>query len=46
MLTCVSDILSIDQIRVVTGFAVNFDTAGVNWPHKFGSHRSATTDID
>ncbi len=46
MLTCVSDILSIDRIRVVTGFSVSFAAAGVNWPHKFGSVRSGTTDIN
>ncbi len=46
MLTCLTDIHSIDRIRVVTGFSVNFDAAGVNWPHKLGSVRSATTDIN
>jgi hypothetical protein len=46
MLTCVTDILSIDRIRAVTGFPVNFDAAGANWLRKIGSVRSATTDIN
>jgi len=46
MLTCVTDILSIDRIRLVTGFAVNFDAAGANWRRRIGSVRSGTTDIN
>ncbi|MHA1555045.1 MAG: hypothetical protein ACTSU0_11620 [Alphaproteobacteria bacterium] len=46
MLTCVTDILSIDQIRATTDFSVGFDAAGVNWPYKIGSARSGMTDID
>jgi len=46
MLTCVTDILSIDRIRATTGFPVRFDAAGVNWLHEIGSARSGTTDIN
>ncbi len=46
MLTCVTDIRSIDRIRAVTGYPVNFDAAGANWLRKIGSVRSATTDIN
>ena len=46
VLTCVTDILSIDRIRAVTGYPVNFDAARTNWLRKIGSVRSATTDIN
>lgn len=46
MLTCVTDILSIDRICAVTGFPVNFDAAGANWLRKIGSVRSGTMDIN
>ena len=46
MLTCVTDILSIDRIRAVTGLSVGFDADGVNWPRDIGFARSETTDIN
>jgi hypothetical protein len=46
MLTCVTDILSIDPIRATTGLAGDFDVAGVDWPDKIGSVRSGMTDIN
>jgi hypothetical protein len=46
VLTCVTDILSIDRIRALAGFRVNSDAAGANWPRKTGFVRSGTTDIN
>jgi len=46
MLTCVTDILSIDRIRAMTDFSVSLDAAGVNWTRKIGSVRSGMTDIN
>ena len=46
MLTCVTDILSIDRTRAVTGFPGNLDAAGANWPRKIGYIRSGATDVN
>jgi len=46
MLTCVTDILSIDLIRTTPDLAGDFDVAGVNRPDKIGSVRSGMMDIN
>ncbi len=46
MLTCITDILSIGRTRALTGFPVNLDAAGADWPRKIGSVRSGATDIN
>ncbi len=46
VLTCVTDILSIDRIRAVTGGSVKFCVAGDNRQHKLGSAQSGAMDID
>ncbi len=46
VLTCVTDILSIDRTRAVTGFSVNFDAVGANWPREIGSVRSVRISND
>jgi len=40
MLTCVTDILSIDRLGAPAGLPAGFEAAGANWPREIGSVRS------